>query len=360
MNSTEIAVLFLDLDGKIKRFSPAATRLLNLLDSDLGRPLRHLQFADQILLEDVEQAIDRQVPAEKDVHTRDGRFYLRRVLPYCAADLRMAGVVVTLVEITARKRAEAALAELNAALERRVQERTGALETAQAELARSHESLRSLWARLLSAEDLERRRISRELHDDFSQRLAMLSVDIESLKVAESSNERISGRLQKMAETAAVLSEDVRQLAYSLHPSILDHLGLSSALRRYADEFSALHDISVTFLERGIDGKIDSAVASCLYRVAQEALTNVARHSRSPRATIHLLATPRAFRLSVMDIGDGFDLLEARRGIKTLGLVSMEERVRFLGGEFRIRSSPGMGTILRATCPRGSPPRNHE
>jgi two-component system CheB/CheR fusion protein len=357
MSSTEIAVLFLDPEQKIKRFSPAASRLLNLLPSDAGRPLRQLSFpfADDTLLEDNEQVTEHLVPMEKDVRTLEGRFYLRRVLPYRAAGRQVAGTVVTFVEITARKRAEAALADLNKALERRVGDRTTELETAQTELARSHETLRSLWARLLSAEDMERRRISRELHDDFSQRLAMLSVDLESLKGSADLTERISERLEKMTETAAILSEDLRQLAYSLHPSILDHLGLSAALQRYIDEFSSLHGIRIMFRQRGIDGKIDPAIAACFYRVAQEALTNVARHSGSPRSTVHLMATPSAFRLSVLDFGKGFDVLGARKGIKTLGLVSMEERVRFLGGELRIRSIPGVGTFVRATCPRPAP-----
>jgi PAS domain S-box-containing protein len=119
----------------------------------------------------------------------------------------------------------------------------------QAELARSREALRSLSARLITAEESERRRISRELHDDFSQRLAMLSVDIEALK----EEKRFASEREKLGEMSrriADLTDDMHRLAYSLHPSILDHLGLAASQRRYV-EFTVRHGVEVVFRERG-------------------------------------------------------------------------------------------------------------
>jgi signal transduction histidine kinase len=225
----------------------------------------------------------------------------------------------------------------------------------QAELARSREALRSLSARLITAEESERRRISRELHDDFSQRLAMLSVDIEALK----EEKRFASEREKLGEMSrriADLTDDVHRLAYSLHPSILDHLGLAAALRRYVEEFTVRHGVEVVFRERGFTQGLESQTASCVYRLAQEILSNVAKHSGSPRATVRLIGASHALRLSIRDYGQGFDLEEARRRGTTLGLVSMEERVRMMGGTFSLRSTPGKGTHVQATCPRAAPP----
>jgi PAS domain S-box-containing protein len=607
VTSAEIAAVFLDPNLRIKRFTPAATGLLNLLPTDVGRPFRDLspRFTDESLLEDMGRVMDRPTPLENDVRTNDGRFYVRRVLPYRTADGDIEGVIVTFIDITGRKRAEAALAALNEDLERRIAERTRALESSneslresrhrfdvfaqnvsalfayvgaderfrfvnkacqeffglsasqmigrtvrevigerayahakphfeavlsgqeqqferpvlleahddrwlhvhyvpdfdgngavlgvftfarditdrktaeralkqsrdrlaavvntatdaiiainaagaiesfnpaaermfgyaaeevigenvkilipepyrsehdgyirryretgeariigigrelearrkdgsifpvdlavsdiergrrftgiirdieprkrsQAQLARSRETLRSLSARLITAEESERRRISRELHDDFSQRLAMLSVDIEALK----EEERFASEREKLGEMSrriADLTDDMHRLAYSLHPSILDHLGLAAALRRYVEEFTVRHGVEVVFRERGFTQGLESETASCLYRFAQESLANIAKHSGSPRATVRLIGASHALRISVRDYGQGFDLEEVRRRATTLGLVSMEERVRMMGGTFSLRSTPGKGTLVQATCPREAP-----
>ncbi len=284
-------------------------------------------------------------PLEHRIRRKDGT--IRWVLNTTSLQRDQKGRVVAydglLRDITPRKRAEEALQKLNEELEYRVAERT-------AELAAANEVLRSLSARLIRAEESERRRISRELHDDFSQRLAMLSLDIESLKGAEGLAPETSLRLQTMGKAVTGIAEDLHRLAYSLHPSILDHLGLSAALRRYAKELSPHQGLEVAIRERGFRRKLDPAKSSCLYRIAQEALTNVARHSRSPRATLRLIWGARAVRLSVLDYGEGFDVKKKTGRVDTLGLISMEERAHLIGGTLTIQSAPGKGTVIRATC----------
>ena len=219
-------------------------------------------------------------------------------------------------------------------------------------LERSREELRLLSARLLAAEDSERRRISRELHDDVNQRLAMLSIDLETLAGDEHLGGETASKLESLRQQVADLSEDIHGMAYRLHPSILDDLGLSAAIRSLIDEFSKRHGIEVSFQERHFPQRIPTMVASCLYRIAQESLTNIAKHSGSARAAIHLAGARDAIRLSIRDFGVGFDVQEARNHRKSLGILSMEERVRLSGGSLTIWSSPRKGSAIRVTVPR--------
>jgi PAS domain S-box-containing protein len=223
------------------------------------------------------------------------------------------------------------------------------------ELLRSREALRSLSARLITAEENERRRISLELHDDFSQRLAMLAVDVEHL-AGSRGDEEARRRLEAVGRSLADLTDDMHRLAYTLHPSMLDHLGLAAALRRHLEDLSARHPLEVVLSERGFGTDLGTEAASCLYRVAQESLSNVVKHSGGRRVTVRLSGTPQAVRLTIRDMGKGFDV-EAARQRQTLGLTSMEERIRLLGGTFSLRSRPGTGTVVQATCPRRPPHR---
>jgi signal transduction histidine kinase len=147
------------------------------------------------------------------------------------------------------------------------------------------------------------------------------------------------------------ISDDIRQTAHRLHPSVVENLGLPAALRSLCADFSKQEGMQVSCRQRDIiEGSIPPLVGLCLYRVAQEALRNVARHSGARRATLVLARAGNELRLSVNDTGSGFDpaVLKAR---KTLGLLSMEERVRLADGKLIIRSSPGKGTRLLATVP---------
>ncbi len=285
-------------------------------------------------------------PIEHKIRCKDGttRWVLNTISLQRDSRGRLVAYDGLLRDISKRKRAEEAIQTLNEELEERVAGRT-------AELAAAIEALRSLSARLLRAEESERRRISRELHDDFSQRLAMLFVDIESLKRAESLAPETSKRLQSMGKAVAEIADDCHRLAYSLHPSVLDHLGLAAALARHADELAVHQGIEVVLRERGFPGRLDPATSSCLYRIAQEALANVARHSKSPRATLRLIGGARCVRMSVRDYGEGFDVQKTRGGAETLGLISMEERAHLIGGTLAIRSAPGKGTVVQVSCP---------
>ncbi|MEW5974249.1 MAG: PAS domain-containing protein [Acidobacteriota bacterium] len=217
----------------------------------------------------------------------------------------------------------------------------------------AEEELRHLSARIVSAQEDERRRLARELHDDLCQKLAALSIDLELLQQSlPTSRKEILKRLQPIGERLGLLSDTVRDLSHQLHPAVLDDLGLKAALQTECEEFAVREGIPVRFLSGKLPSSISPEVAMCLYRVAQQSLWNVARHSRASRVMVRLRRTDDRLVLTIQDTGVGFDPLNVS-GQTGLGLASMEERVRLVRGRFSVRSEPGQGTEVRAEVPLG-------
>lgn len=219
-------------------------------------------------------------------------------------------------------------------------------------LLRNREELRALTAQLLTVQDEERRRVSRDLHDDVNQRLAALAVQIQTYQNTCDAAGQDTEPIQSIHQQVVTLSDDIRRIAYQLHPSILDDLGLPVALRSWAVDFSKREPLQVTLTIRNVPDSIAQPVASCLYRVAQEAIRNVAKHAKVARAFLLLAGLREGIGLCVADVGDGFDPGEARKRRRGLGLASMEERVRLVGGSFRLRSQCGRGTHIHIHVPR--------
>jgi len=225
------------------------------------------------------------------------------------------------------------------------------LELAQANLHQSHNQIRKLLGRLIDVQEAERRRISRELHDDLNQKIATLSMNISQLKrnVPMPDGELI-GELDELRETASGLTNEVRRLSHQLHPAVLEHLGLVKALESYVASFGAEEKIDVRLSAELRDERIPFQTSICLYRVAVEALRNVARHSGARSAVVLLKRNSEVLELCVTDSGKGFDV-ERFKQDGGLGLISVEERLRLLQGSFEIYSTPGRGTILVARVP---------
>lgn len=230
-----------------------------------------------------------------------------------------------------------------------------ALRQSQSVLREKQEELQALAEKLLMAQDQERRRIARELHDDFNQRLAALSVELETLERAPAAlPEPVARQLAVIRGQVGRLSDDLHDLAYKLHPSLLEHVGLEVAMRDHVTEFTKRHGLPATFTAREVPESIVPEVATNLFRVMQESLQNVVKHAEATEVTVRLSGSSRGLGVSVRDNGKGFDLENKQAQIKGLGLVSMQERARALGGCLRIHSIPRDGTKVCAWIPRRS------
>jgi signal transduction histidine kinase len=214
------------------------------------------------------------------------------------------------------------------------------------------ERLKALSRRLLTAEEEERRRVAVELHDDLGQVLTAAKINLES---AERSSEVDAARshLKEAIECVDQAMQRVRDLALDLRPSVLDDLGLAAALRWYVDRFAQKAHWEMHLSIAPI-AKLEPAVETTCFRLAQEALTNVARHAQAAHVWFDLHLSGQEVELRVRDDGVGFDVPAAREraiGGASLGLLGMEERVSLAGGEFEILSAPDTGTEVRARFP---------
>ena len=204
---------------------------------------------------------------------------------------------------------------------------------------------------LLTAQEAERKRLARELHDDLSQRLAALAMEAETL---ERQTSLLSGadhvRLKEMKNKLVELSIDVHAMSRRLHPSILDDLGLADAVASECAVFRKRDGIVVNYRVENISREVPPNVAVCLYRIVQEVLRNISRHARATEVAIALVGEDQDIRLSISDNGKGFD-----PGQKTsqvgLGLDSMKERAYLIRGDFSAQSQPGQGTVIEVLAP---------
>jgi PAS domain S-box-containing protein len=485
MNSTDLATIFVDRAMRIKLFTPRARSLFNLILSDTGRSLfditNRLRYPE--LLSDIGFVLDSLTNQEREVESSDARWYIARMLPYRTADDRIAGVVLTFTDMTARKQAEQALRaseervrlvvdsvpdhaiitldrdgrilswnrgasemfgytdreavgepidlifshedrragvpakEMAVAreqgrslderwhvhkdgrqffvsgvmaplvsggelvgytkvardltqrmqfeealrlareqLEARVEERTG-------ELAQSNEALRReiaerthaeetrsrLLRQLVRAQEDERRRMSRELHDQLGQDATAIALKLSALKSRPDVTPEVRRQIDALQEIVRKLDSDVEFLVWKLRPTGLDDLGLAEALSDYVANWSRHFEIPAHF-QSCISGRLPAAVETVLYRIAQEALNNVAKHSRATQVEVLLTREGERFVLIVQDNGVGFDT-QAPVDPKALGLLSIRERAALVSGQATFESRPGTGTVVRVEVP---------
>jgi signal transduction histidine kinase len=215
------------------------------------------------------------------------------------------------------------------------------------------EDLASLSGRLISAQEEERKRIAREIHDDYSQHLALLAMGLESLDEEiedPSANERLHQIWNGIGEVGA----DLHSLSHRLHSSTLDTLGLVAGAKAFCTEFAEQQGIRVDFADENVPRDVPADRALCLFRIVQEGLRNIKRHSGADRAEVRLECSGEKLHLSVADRGRGFDV-NNRSPRSGIGIHSMEERLRLLGGQLSITSHAKGGTKIDAWLPLRTP-----
>ena len=224
-----------------------------------------------------------------------------------------------------------------------------ALRKSEAVFRSNHREAAILAGRLIAAQESERRRIARELHDNLGQKLALLSIEIGSLAAHTGVVPALADAIASLSERARDIVSDVHCLSHNLHPPRLELLGLSQAIAGLCHDVSSRFSIRIEF-RQGVGSPCVSADAAlCLFRVTQEALQNVVKHSGARAAIVHLTQARQNIRLHVADDGKGF-AGSSNVGVG-LDLLSMRERVRTAGGWIVIRSVPGQGTRVAVTLP---------
>jgi signal transduction histidine kinase len=208
-------------------------------------------------------------------------------------------------------------------------------------------------ARLIEAQERERCRIARDLHDDINQRLALLTMDLDRLKKSMSNpSARVLSRISELREQAVEITTDIRALAYELHSPKLEHLGLVAAMEGFCKEFGEQQKVEIAFKSQDLPSPLPQNTSLCLFRVLQEALHNAAKHSGARHFEVQLWETSGEVHLTVSDSGVGFDPEVARKG-RGLGLISMQERLHLVNGRISIRSEPKTGTVVSVRVPVG-------
>ncbi|MCU0578113.1 MAG: PAS domain S-box protein [Desulfobacterota bacterium] len=336
-NVTLDVLCIANTDGYFLRMNPALERILGYTREELmARP-----FFDLIHSDDLEgtRAAFSALASRQKVYAFDNRYRCRdgsyRWLQWSSSP---AGKLLyaSARDVTEYKQALQAL-----------QENERALRQNQADL-------RELTGRLISAQEEERRHLARELHDDFTQRLAVLSIEAGKLEEQlAGSPDSCKEKLEQMKYQLVSVAGDINGLARQLHPSILDDLGLVRAIESECNAFLAREGIPIFFSHENVPPDLGKDVSLTLYRIVQEGLRNISKHACAEQITVSLKGSAQEIRLSVEDNGIGFDLTEGRKA-PGLGLSSMGERVRLIAGEFSIKSRPGEGTLIIVRVPFGS------
>ena len=347
-------------DGLVLFANQHFARMLDIpLEKLIGSPLSAIvQPIDGSSLDTLMQRV-QQEPQKVECVWRVGKDR-QKVLPLCLSfspvrEGDFEGICVIATDLTEQRHREQELAQTNAALIDEVAKRM----RVEDELRRDEESLRQLSGRLLQLQDEERRRIARDLHDSTGQKLVALSLDLTVLNAfAPELPPKASAAVNECLMLAEQISSEIRTLSYLLHPPLLDEVGLASAVQWYIDGFTRRSNIRVNLDFAPQVPRMKHELEITFFRILQEALTNVHRHSGSKVATVRFGLNHEGVTLEVEDSGRRLDrtsLVPSGEPVGTLGvgIRGMQERVRQLGGQFEVNSNTG-GTTIRATLPTGA------
>ena len=324
-NNAPVMIWMSGLDKKPTYFNQLWLDFTGLSETDLLNGLAGIVHPDDYLqCHDVYcRGFDQRQPFRKECRLRrhDGQFrwILDVGVPRLHKDGSFTGYIGSCIDVTDHKLAEEALTSMN--------------------------------RKLVQAQEQERARIARELHDDLSQRLALFIIDLQQLRKRYLGLPvEISSRIEELEEQAMGMATDVQDLSHELHSSKLEYLGAIGSMKSWCNEFGERQGLQIEFKGHDSQMPLPPEVGLSLFRILQEALHNAAKHSGARRIEVQLREDPGEIHLIVSDLGKGFDVETAMRG-RGLGLASMEERLRLVGGALSINSQPKGGTTIHARVP---------
>jgi two-component system, chemotaxis family, CheB/CheR fusion protein len=441
LNAVEIPVVILGGDQRIRRFTPLAAKLLNLIPTDVGRPID--QIRSNLDLPDLHRMVDEVTQTKRavEVEVRDqtGFWYNLRMRPYQITDDEVDGILITVIDINDAKQFSSAIVEtvgesllvldsqlrvlsanqafyetfrvkkketenrslyelgegqwnlpkLRELLESVLPEKQKVVDfEVEQEFAQIGQKVMLLKARqlyqrgigaqkvLLAIEDIterkradaelnfqmlssrllasaenEKKHLARELHDAFGQKLAVLNLRLGEIALLIPAQSDVAAeKLRNCQEEFGNLAREIQDFARVLHPAALREMGLAAALRGECKAFAKQTGTVVNFLAENVPKNLSEDIGLCLYRVTQEALQNIWKHSESKKVDVTVKGLDEAIQLTVEDFGKGFDV-ESANEREGLGLVSMQERARLVGGSLVMRSKPGEGTAVKVLIP---------
>jgi two-component system CheB/CheR fusion protein len=358
LSSAEIPIVLVGRDSRIRRFAPAATRVLELAPSDVGRPLgditRRLASASAEMAAEV---LAHLRPVERTLQDEGGHWYQLSARPYLTLDNRIDGTVLAAFDIDAARKATERLAKAESerartALEQSKSEFQEVLSTTQRESERRildyQEKLRQMAFDASLAEERERRRIAADLHDRIGQALMLAQMKLQSLNPAGGRPIAVDEALDLLAQSIV----DTRTLVFDLSPPILYELGLEPALSWLAEDLGKRSGVSIEISDDGVTKPLDDGTAGVVFRAVRELLTNVLKHAQTAHAKVSLRRASDQLEIDVEDQGAGFDA-EAVRNPAThgFGLFGVREQISRLGGTMDLRSQPQQGTCVSLRIP---------
>ncbi|MFP5262325.1 MAG: chemotaxis protein CheB [Blastocatellia bacterium] len=363
----DYAIFTVDTQGRILTWNPGAEKTFGYTEDEIiGQPGEIIftpeDRAAGVPEKEIEMALSGGRGDDERWHVRkDGtRFFASGVMSAMRDSDRL-GCVKILRDLTARKQMEEELRRARDEMEERVKERTheieksyAALESEIKERRASDERVKELLRRIVNTQELERRRISRDLHDHLGQQLTALRLSLESLKEQSKGRASLREHVENLQAAAERIDRDVDFLAWELRPSTLEELGLAASIESFVHEWSKQFGIPADFHTAGLaKPPLPAEIEANIYRVAQEALNNTYKHAEAGRVDVILERRENHAVLIVEDDGKGFDLDEVTDTGKGLGLVSMRERASLSGGKLEIQSAPGQGTTIFLRVPIG-------
>jgi PAS domain S-box-containing protein len=368
-NVSDFAVYTKDLGGHILSWNPGVERLFGYAEDEwVGRHISIIftpgDLQQGALDQELKTALEQGRSEDQRWHVRkDGsRFWSDGMLMLLRDEAGQPRAFAKIMrDETARYRAEEELRRSRDELERRVEERTRELaETAQVLLGEVKERkaaeahAKELLHRIINVQEIERRRVARDLHDNLGQQLTVLSLKLSLLRQLCGEQAELAGEVERAQAMLQQLDQEVDFIAWELRPAALDMLGLPAALNTFVREWSEHYRIPAEFHAGGLeDARLTPEVEINLYRVAQEALNNIYKHAEARNAAVLLERRDDHVVLVIEDDGKGFDPGAAVKDERGMGLLNMRERAEQVGGALEIESEPGAGTTVYARVPLG-------